>query len=343
MVRRPSLLVEVPAPGAPGAGLVRVTYAPTGACAQVLRASPAQAAPGMVGRIFAICAHAQQLASWLALCAAQGVEPEPGPLLAMRRAASLEALRESALHVLLVWPRLLGEPVQREAVQALMAASRGEGEGKALARILAETVYAADPAAWLAGHEGGACAGGWIFGRETQAARLLARALEDRDLPIHPRPAEGGPLARAASSGFLADLEAGSLAAHHAARLVELARLTASFARGEPCLAPVAFGRAGKGCGQARVACARGDLVHAVRLVDGTIADYEVVSPTDEAFALFGHGRLWIQAVADGTGGRTSEAREAALREVLAAIDPCLDYRIEVEAPGAPAQLEGAQ
>ncbi|MCJ2182807.1 hypothetical protein MTR62_08900 [Novosphingobium sp. 1949] len=329
MIRRPALAITVPPPES-GARL-RIAYAPTGVAARLVHGQIAQAVPATIGRLFAVCTSAQELASWLALCAAQGHAAEPVRLATLRHAASLEALRETALHVLLVWPSLYGEPGGRAAAAAIMAATRGEGDGPAIARTLAEAVFGCDPDEWLARHEGGRCASRWVFARETQAAHLLDRALADREMPIHPAPSADGPLARMAGSSFVADFEPGSLAAHRAARLVELARLAASFARGAPELPETRVSSGAAGEAYAQVACARGTLVHTVRLGDGRIADYGVVSPTDAAFAPTGHGRAWLQTVADGTLDRPRQAREAALRLVLAAIDPCVEHAFVFE------------
>lgn len=328
MRRAPSLRLGVPhGPGA-GAEPIRIEYASTGAGARLVQGSPAEIVPDMIGRLFAICSEAQQLASWLALCAAQGREPDPGQLAIRRRRVSLEALRETALHVLLVWPRFVQEPPLREAAAAIMAATRGEADLRQLEHVLAQAVFGCAPGPWLGDVATRTVSRPWVLAGQTQAARMLERAIGEYEVPIHPAPAADSPLGRCAHDTFVAGFETGSLAAHHGARLLELARLAAGFANGTPDLADCAWQATRDGEGRAEVACARGTLVHEVRLVEGRIAHYRLVSPTDNAFARFGAGAMWLQTVADGSLGWPLARREVILREVLAAIDPCVDYTL---------------
>lgn len=329
--RRPALRITVPLHPCPQAPTIRIDYVATGACARLLHDSLPDHVPDMIERLFAICVSAQQLASWLALCSAQGIMPEPKRLAALCHRVSLEAARETALHMLLGWPSFLNEPVQRDAALAVMKATRGNGDPAALCAVLGEAIFGCSPATWLAEFASGARSCSWLAQGRTQAARLVARSVSDSELPIHPNPAAESPLGRNQNSAFLADFAFGCLAAHRAARLLELARLALALEQGQSDVAVYEFAQSAPNAGEASVLCARGTLQHRVRLSEGRVADYRVVSPTDEAFAPFGSARAWLQTVADGTLDWPRARREQALREVLSAIDPCVEYALEFD------------
>ena len=328
MAQGPFLRIDVPLPG-PGEGEpIFIDYAGTGPVARLVTGARADAMPAMIGRLFAICVEAQQLACRLALAAAQNLEIDGAELETARQGVSLEAVRETGLHILLGWPALLGESPDHAAAAALLAATRGAGDAGALEKVLARAVFGCSPGQWLAEQTGGGATLRWAFAGAPPAARLLARAIDASEVPPHPAPAPGSPVERCAAQVFVAQLDPGSLAAHHAARLFELARLAAPYIAGMPHAAFLAARSHAPGHGRAEIACARGTLVHEVEVADGRIARCEMCSPTDVAFAPYGPGRMWLQTVADGTLSWPCEQREAVMREVVAAIDPCMEYRL---------------
>ncbi|KAA0684181.1 nickel-dependent hydrogenase large subunit [Roseomonas genomospecies 6] len=142
-------------------------------------------------------------------------------------------------------------------------------------------------------------------------------------------PAHTGPLARQSAHPLVAALLAAhgsGLAAHVAARLVELAglpdRMTACAERLENADADTGTARHGEGSGA--VDTARGRLAHWVRLEDGRIADARIVAPTEWNFA------------ADGplAQGLAAAAADAALSEraglLVMALDPCVASSIAI-------------
>lgn len=84
---------------------------------------------------------------------------------------------------------------------------------------------------------------------------------------------------------------------------------------------------AAPGVGLARVECARGILLHRVRIADGRIADYAICAPTEWNFHPAGPFVREATVVADG------DRAGAALRlSILAlALDPCVAYVVEME------------
>ncbi|NTV97153.1 MAG: hypothetical protein HGA75_17355 [Thiobacillus sp.] len=75
----------------------------------------------------------------------------------------------------------------------------------------------------------------------------------------------------------------------------------------------------------AAVETSRGLLIHALRLHDGRIAQYRIVAPTEWNFQPGGPLAAALAALPDGDDLDT-RARRLAL-----AMDPCVDYRVEVE------------
>ncbi|MCJ1961244.1 hypothetical protein [Novosphingobium mangrovi (ex Hu et al. 2023)] len=339
MVQGPFLRIDVPLPGSGAAEPIFIDYAGTGPVARLVTGARADAMPAMIGRLFTICAEAQQLASRVALAAAQNLEIDGAELEMARHGVSLEAVRETGLHILLGWPALLEEAPDNASGAALLAATQGGGDARALDEVLTGAVFGCSPGQWLAEQTGGGATLRWAFAGATPAARLLARAIDASAVPIHPAPAPGSPVDRCARQMFVAQLDPGSLASHHAARLFELARLAAPHIAGTPHAAFLAAQSDASGHGRAEIACARGTLVHEVEVAEGRIARCEMRSPTDVAFAPYGPGRMWLQTVADGTLSWPREEREAVMREVLAAIDPCMEYRLTFASPAAKGAL----
>jgi len=147
-------------------------------------------------------------------------------------------------------------------------------------------------------------------------------------------PAVTGPLARTTDHPMVASLLARSgpgLAAHFAARLVELAGLPERMAALLDHLVPAdpaadeAGTGTGAGAGAGMVETARGRLAHWVRIADGRIADYRTVAPTEWNFAADGP----LARGLTGAPANPGPAGRAAL--LVAALDPCVRATITVE------------
>ncbi|MBP2315961.1 nickel-dependent hydrogenase large subunit [Azospirillum soli] len=202
----------------------------------------------------------------------------------------------------------------------------------------------------------------WAAVEATPAARLMRRALEPgfagfgacgvAALAPHPArwfgerlaaapgfsdrpdqngaPAHTGPLARHTAHPLVAALlnrHGSGIAAHVAARLVELAELPARMAALVASLTPAdpVSGSGGTGLGSGAVDTARGRLAHWVRLEAGRITDYRMVAPTEWNFAADG-------PLARGLTGATADD---GLREraglLMTALDPCVACTIAIE------------
>jgi hypothetical protein len=233
----------------------------------------------------------------------------------------------------------------------------------ALGALAAEHVFAEAPQAWLA-RQSPADFTAWLAATDTPPAQALRRLWDEvacpgrgdapRCLPDdvakvcaaladpmalpefarHPRwagaDAETGALARQRDTPLLAALlaERGADAAVRlVARLRELALL---LTEGLP--AAWLHGRAlpgpdGTGVGVGAVQTARGLLLHRAQLVDGRVADYAVLAPTEWNFAADG---ALVRALAHRACASEAEAR-AATRLMVQALDPCVACSVEFE------------
>jgi len=141
-------------------------------------------------------------------------------------------------------------------------------------------------------------------------------------------PHETGALARHASSPLVAMLvaEGHRVAARLFARAVDVAecasRLRHPLAEDLPVLIDAALCAAATGV--STVETARGQLLHAVRIEDGRIADYAIIAPTEWNFHPAG-------AFAREGCGWSAPDREAALlrlRALALSLDPCVEYEL---------------
>ena len=148
------------------------------------------------------------------------------------------------------------------------------------------------------------------------------------------QPHETGPLARHAGSLLVRTLLARGhrVAARLFARAVDLAdcasRLRHPLADDMPVLIDAAS--LGEGAGIACVETARGVLLHAVRMAEGRVVDYAIVTPT--AWNFHPQGAF----VREATGWRTPtrEATLLRLRALALALDPCVEFDIALAGPG---------
>ncbi|MCB1465188.1 MAG: nickel-dependent hydrogenase large subunit [Nitratireductor sp.] len=197
----------------------------------------------------------------------------------------------------------------------------------------------------------------WAGSRSTQAAvfvrHLLARGWMEQghveaaalDLPDHANKMsrwlaialagrlgsgravpETTPFSRRLNDPCVASLASLGIGARFVARLTELASLPLEMHRllaGEG--RPSAVSASIDGHGTAIVEAARGLLAHVARLVDGEVADYWIVAPTDWNFHRQGIAARCLEAV----GGHAE--RDALAHLVVRAIDPCVAYEMRGE------------
>jgi len=253
------------------------------------------------------------------------------------------------------------------------AAPTDERARLALADLGARRVFGLPPAFWLGQVDTLAALRAWARRTDTVAARLLQRVLSAGQgglgrAPIGalPRltaadldpclaggdaaadafvarptwagePHETSPLTRQLEAPLVLALRerfGNGLLPRLAAALVEVARIlsTAATTLTEPQPPPDALPA---GLGLAQVPAARGLLVHRVCLDGGRIAGYRILAPTEWNF----HPR---GVVARGLTGLVQESDPAALgplaRLFIAAVDPCVDFELQLPEPGARAR-----
>ena len=251
--------------------------------------------------LFTLCAHAQRAAAQAAVNAALSETPRPP------EAAELwvEMLHENLWRLLLDWPVAVGLPPAREAFVAWRA-RRQEADCADLTRALLDETLHPLAAACMArlGEAGGAVASHPAAGASLDPAAWLAYWCGEADsLPALP--------------------VLGSVLAAYRARLVEIEAAVAGLAAGEPF--PIArAGTGGWGVGQTLTA--RGRLSHAVHVVDGKVARYQVQAPTDGYFA---DAVPLTALLANRRFVGLDQARQA-LDQAILALDPCLPYTLEV-------------
>lgn len=162
------------------------------------------------------------------------------------------------------------------------------------------------------------------FGERLAAAPGFSETPDQDGAPAHT-----GPLARHAAHPLIAALltcHGSGLAAHVAARLVELADLPARMERLAATLAPAepVEGSGGPGLGSGAVDTARGRLAHWVRLEEGRIADCRIVAPTEWNFAADG-------PLARGLTGAAKDGLRERAGLLVTALDPCVACSIAIE------------
>lgn len=312
----PGLLVRL---ARDGGARPEVVYSGTGRVARVMIGRTPAEVVDALGRVFAICPAAQQLAGRLALDGADGVANDPEEIATLGRASQLESLREHVLRISLAWPAALGEVPDRDAALRANVAARGDAVDDAVA-LAERDVFGCAADEWLAD---GDTLADWAARGRTLAARFIGRALT-AEWPSAPAEPAATLAARHAAHRALAALAPGSVAAFHAARLADLASLALALRAGDSD--PPRAEPDGAGGARVTVRCSRGDLTHVARVAQGRVSGYTILSPTDAAFAEDGFGRRWLDAVEAVPDDR----REAALHAIVAALDPCTDCRIEV-------------
>ncbi len=138
-----------------------------------------------------------------------------------------------------------------------------------------------------------------------------------------------GPLARQAGQPLVAAILAESgpgLLALMAARLVELASALWEMEEiaARLCQDDGLFCSPAEGSGLGVVEAARGRLVHRVEMREGRVSRYQILAPTEWNF--HPHGAL-VDGLLGQPAGRDPEGRA---RLLIAALDPCVDYRLSL-------------
>jgi hypothetical protein len=317
----------------------------------------------MVPRLYSICAQSQSAASELA-CAAAAGEPVGEDLLARARASvSAETLRESAWRTLLEWPKALGELPDEAAIAAARAAlawPTGSG-GSAIALA----AFGSSAEEWLALQTLPALQR-WAAQGRTATARFVRQALDDDAAPapppaqamtvvaLLPTPGQAATLAELAQAAagdaeFArrpvwrgAPAETGALARQHTDALLQAlqlrghSRVTARFVARLRELALLLAGHGGAalgamalpdGGGLAWVENARGLLMHRLRLVQGRMADYCIVAPTEWNF----HPAGALPAALRDAPAHDLDALRRRTRMLVDSLDPCVACSVEFE------------
>lgn len=331
--------------------------------AQKLLAGQApERAAQLVGMLFSLCGQAQRTAAELAAGAAKGVPASESSGPRVQRVLA-ELAREHAWRLLLDWPRQAGLAEQAGPLRRLHQAGP-EAQSAELDNLLAETLLGEPAADWLgrmSGRDTLAQFDAWRAAGATQTARLFA-ALPERDLDcgaqillpaladIDPgavleignlaladpafctRPRLAGEHAETGALGRSLEREPLLLAwcaargrgpgVRMLARLLELARLPERLAGGGQVVA--AAWSPAPDTGVAAVETSRGLLVHALRLADGRVAQYRIVAPTEWNFQPGGPLESAIRALPP------TALDEAGVRRVALAMDPCVEYAVEV-------------
>lgn len=319
----------------------------------------------LAGMVFSLCGKAQALAARLACAAARGeVDANDGGHLAVWA----ELAREHAWRLLIDWPNQSGLQPAPEALLRLRQAGDQDPEALAatLEDILAQSLLGEPAQDWLARDAAGLA--NWIANGATTTARLFAELVAGLDgpdlgatrLPLlpsldelgpagladlarqaldeptfcaapqwgnePPSPAETGAIGRCQAEPWVQDWQARrgrGAGARMLARLLELARLPQRLRTGAS--SPASSVNLEPGLGAAGVETSRGLLVHAVQLAQDRVVQYRILAPTEWNFHPDGPLAQALLALPTGIG------LEARAKLVAQALDPCVDYGLEVK------------
>jgi len=131
---------------------------------------------------------------------------------------------------------------------------------------------------------------------------------------------------RRAGDGVVASLKNAGLGARFLARLADLARLPGEMrALLDGDCAPKTVSEYADGAGIGIVEAARGLLLHVVRLHNGQVDRYRIVSPTDWNFDRQG---IAARCLATLDGHHDEDERVALAHLIVNAIDPCVAYEV---------------
>lgn len=298
--------------------------------ASLLVGQQAQALPEAVGRLFSLCGRAQTIAALGALESAMGIETPP-EVAAGRDALRLaEIATQTAMRLALHWPMALGLPPAPGLVRLCVEIE------KALERALGAQWSRPGGAQGAPGEEAlrllrdlddevaRFLQGGGLQARIGALGLSAFGALPDGMAP------EGGPLARLWDDPQVAAVRARhglALAARLAASEAEMAQsagqIRDSLAEAGEAPARARAPVSGSTTGAASVICARGPLGHEIALGDGIVTHFRISAPTEENFRPGG-------PVTAGLVGAGADGIELAARLHVLAIDPCVEFSLEV-------------
>lgn len=251
--------------------------------------------------LFTLCAAAQRSAAQAAVSAALG----EAPAAVGSRELWVEFLHESLWRLLLDWPAAVGLPPAREAFTAWRG-QRNDDDAAAATLTLIDAVL--QPLAEACSQRLPADAA--LPGNIDALPELAAEAW----LAYWQGTADQRPAATPPSSVGMAYRQRLEMVRRAAAALVEKI--------------PYPLARAGgDGWGVGQCLTARGVLIHAVHVVDGRVARYRVLAPTDQLFA----DSVALQGLLARRSFSTLADAQQALEQAILALDPCLPYMLEVQ------------
>ncbi|MBZ0129612.1 MAG: hypothetical protein K8F59_10895 [Rhodobacteraceae bacterium] len=292
---------------------------------------------GRIGTIYSLCGQAQTIASLGAFEAAMAIRINPAQQAARDILRLAEMLSQTALRLCLGWTRALDIPPEPQPVRACLAAQaaledavmqegwKRPGAGLARPDIMQATGITANLKTMTD-----------TLLQPDGLADRLRRALAVRGLQGFGRvganqPVGEGALSRVRNEGTIAQARQAhgtGLATRLEASLIELSTLPDRIAQAigtlKPC--PNADSRSNTGTGTASVETVRGNLTHALRLADGRVADYRITAPTEANFSTNGP----LQAALAGASASDIAVLRQAAELLVLAIDPCVDFSIEV-------------
>jgi hypothetical protein len=286
----------------------------------------------LLGRLYAVCGHAQCACAELALGAAAGAAVDAAQRERHARAVAGEAVIEHLWRLLLDWPKALGIPPQKAEFARWYGRIRAEAAcWPAELQATLELDWLGAPLDGLAAFADLAADARWRQTSHAPLATLFRRlGAEPAAAALEP----GATLAAESECALAACAEhpwltalAGDgrwLEAHVAARLVALAVLLSALVSGAAAPVEMDAESTEPGRGIALVATARGMLEHEVTLTGGRVVHYAIKTPTDSNFAPDGPfaARLRGQAAASPAAAE----RAAALWAL--AFDPCVAYAV---------------
>ncbi len=286
----------------------------------------------VLGRLYAVCGHAQCACAQLALAAAAGVTVSAAQRERHAQAVAGEAVIEHLWRLLLDWPKALGIPQQKAEF------ARWYGRIRAEAACWPAELHATLELDWLGMPLDGlpafadlAADAHWRQASHAPLAALFARlGAEAAAAPLEPGATLAAEsecaLAACAEHPWLTALGADGrwLEAHVAARLVGLATLLSSLLAGAAAPVEMDAESTAPGRGIALVATARGVLEHEVTLAGGRVERYAIRTPTDFNFAPDGPFAARLR----GHAAASPAAAERAAALWTLAFDPCVAYAV---------------
>ncbi len=306
--------------------------------AQVFVGKPAGDITQSIGSVFSLCGKAQTIAALTAIEDALDIKVGSQVAGARDLLRLSEMLTQTAMRLCLNWPSAFGLPPEPELVKTCLLAEK-ELETCVMGGSDWKTPGAGLPEPDLSV--------AWIL---DNLVSLIVSALGDNGLAQKLRtelsvnslqgfgalPAdvfpEQGALSRNWSSESVIKARVGygvGLAARLEASLTDLGHLPDQMRSKLRHLtsAPATKGQSRSGTGKAKVETARGTLTHKVEIRDNIVVSYETEAPTEENFQPGGP----VTQGLIGANATDLPALTQAARLHILAIDPCVDFHVEVQ------------